>query len=425
MSQHDDELLTTLRAELARRASTTPREGFDARIAAAVHDLHRPRGRGLHRLVPAGVALATVAVVAAVLVLGLRAHQQNRGATPAPAPTPAATVLYAERVSPGGSGSDELRFLRPDGSTVRTVPLPKGDTADNLTTGGGQVFWVTTGAFHLLSMGVDGVPHDHGVLPGASAGFGSLVVSPDGRRWAWTRREVVYGASTITDHWSLHVAGEGQPDRVVVNRTVQSASAQGDRDTRAVAWTAAGVVVVREPVGIGGYVPFDAWSSPELVDLGTGAVHPLAGCTRDFDDIAPDGSYACGTDAATLTVFDRNGGVRRRIDVAQPRSQVGNARISHDGSRVAIKVQEGTDEPCTDSCRFRSDVVDVANGRVSHPPAGYVPLAWLDDGSLVTFRPGVPPGADAATLRSAQLVIRPDGAAVPIGPDEWIGVVRP
>jgi hypothetical protein len=91
MSERDDDLITLLRADLADAATTTPREGFEMRMWDAVHgstQQRRPR-TGAHRLMGPALALATAAVLAAALSVGIysRARHNQAPATNPPAVT--------------------------------------------------------------------------------------------------------------------------------------------------------------------------------------------------------------------------------------------------------------------------------------------------------------------------------------------------
>jgi hypothetical protein len=145
MSQHDDELLTTLRAELARRASTTPREGFDMRMQTSVRALQRPRHT--HRALAAGLAVATVAAFAVALVVGLRAHQSRStvpaGPVPSPshAPVPASgsLMVFQSKVS---DTHYTTTLARGDGTVIRTVDAPGAAYGDAL---GGRALYLDDG----------------------------------------------------------------------------------------------------------------------------------------------------------------------------------------------------------------------------------------------------------------------------------------
>jgi hypothetical protein len=105
MSQRDDELITLLRAELARRATATPREGFDMRTLDAVHRTgRRPSRRPLAQWLGApAAAVATAVVFAAVVGVGVwmrNTSAPGRGATPPAAhatPRPSATPSATPR----------------------------------------------------------------------------------------------------------------------------------------------------------------------------------------------------------------------------------------------------------------------------------------------------------------------------------------
>jgi hypothetical protein len=125
MSQRDDDLIRLLRAELARRDATPPRQGFETRVQGSVRALQR--SRHVHRALAAGLGAATVAVFAVALAAGLRTHH-SRGTTPAgpvPTPTPAPAIGSLMVFQTRASGSHYTTTLV-DGSgrVIRTVDAP-------------------------------------------------------------------------------------------------------------------------------------------------------------------------------------------------------------------------------------------------------------------------------------------------------------
>jgi len=88
MSERDDDLITLLRADLADAATATPREGFEMRTWDAVRGNTRQRRQrsGAPRLMGPALALATAAVLAAALSIGI--YARNSRTHQAPATTP-------------------------------------------------------------------------------------------------------------------------------------------------------------------------------------------------------------------------------------------------------------------------------------------------------------------------------------------------
>jgi hypothetical protein len=371
--------------------------------------------------------LATVAVVTVALVAGLRAHQQNGGAVPpAPAPTSAPKGDLYVVIEPGKSGNnvtpDTIRFLRHDGTLVRSVPFPGSPDVGHSyeSVGGDQLFYVAAGptGYELTSIGMDGKAHDHGSLQNKDWIFTGVAVSQDGTHWAWTEHQLLPGGPPLIGHERLHVGGMGEPDHVLKDETTPKSP--GEIAIKALAWTDRGIVVGRTGIGIGGDIPFTSWGAPRLVDPLTGTARDLGNCGQ-FESMGPDGSYVCSTnDPATFTVFDANGHARRTFTPAAPVVIAGNAVTSADGRQLAVGVME-TDGPYPR--KWRTDIVDVATGRVTHPaPADFTAATWLLDGSLVAFNRNTSDMREdtADSLR----VLAPDGHATNIGPGGYVGIIH-
>jgi len=428
MSERDDELLTLLRAELSRRATTTPREGFEMRVHTAVRDLQRPRGG--HRLMAAGVALVTVAAVAVGLAAGLRAHQ-DRGAKP-PLPTPSAKSALYVLVEPGGTGvnysADTIRFVRSDGTLARALPFPGGPDATHQyeTVGGDQLFYVV-GLERLDSVGIDGVVHHHGLVAESGWGVNSVVVSPDGRHWAWTDWRLEGGGQTTTIHTRLHRSGDNETARILLDQSVQQAHNAGQHVDPALAWTDRGIVLVQQPLGIGGGpFTYGASTHPRVVDEQTGAVRTLDN-PQDlaFFDMGADGSYTEVVEPSRVDFVDAHG-ARRRVIVADPVRLVFGARVAPDGHHVAVAVVESGGDTPDGSFRLRTDLFDMASGRATRvAPEGYLPDAWLPDGSLVLDDEDPAVSTSPAGQAANQVeVIAPGGRVTYIGPGHYIGMAQ-
>jgi len=308
-------------------------------------------------------------------------------------PAPLVAVLDA----PFGSVPNSLRLVGLDGVEAARLALP--DSAEAVATGGhrllvaggGQLLGATSGGSASTSLSpVSTLPPG-----GADALVRGLVISPDGGSWLFSM-VVQHDDGTITSR--IYLGGEGTAARLLVEHTAPG------RALQPVAWTAGGPVISDEPVGIGGYVLFRRTFGPtSLLDVSSGALHPLTGEDCAFSDLAADGAVACIVDGRE----GPNGGgpVRLRI---QPRTgapievrlpageaQAGAAYFSPDSPWVTLASSPATassSEPVTDV------LVDRRDGSVHPLPAsGLIPAGWLPGGRILADRPTGIEGGDPGT----------------------------
>ncbi len=347
-------------------------------------------------MLPAGRMIAVLAACVLSAGCGQPGHDPGPAAPVSRAAQLAPLVAVLE--APFGSVPNAVRLVGLDGVEAARLPLP--DDAEAVAVGGRRV--LVAGAGRLLGATVGGGPAPVAlslVAPlaadGADALVRGLVISPDGRSWLFAS-VVQHGDGTITSR--IHRGGAGEADRVVIERTAPG------RALQPVAWTTGGVVVGDEPVGIGGYVLFRRTFGPtSLLDLDSGALHPLTAEACAFSDLAADGTVACVVDGREGP--NRAGPVRLRI---QPRSgapvevrlpagiqQAGAALFSPDGLWVTLAGSPATaeaSEPVTDV------LVDRRDGGVHPLPAsGLIPVAWLPGGRILADRPSGIEGGDPGT----------------------------
>jgi hypothetical protein len=200
MSERDDDFITLLRADLADAASTTPREGFEMRMSDAVHGTPQQRRQrtGAHRLMGPALALATAAVLAAALSVGIYSrarHTQSPATTPPPATRPTANPALQALTSTGmpsrtgfSLGWDPVSHrLLLFGGERRTGPPPTGvEVVDTQTWAWDGHRWSrlntpTAPPYGLgTAMVVD--PHTGHLMLVGGDHFGT---SPSGGSWTW------------------------------------------------------------------------------------------------------------------------------------------------------------------------------------------------------------------------------------------------
>lgn len=242
-----------------------------------------------------------------------------------------------------------------------------------------------------------------------------FAADPAGTRWMWGTTD---GATS-----KVLVAGDGLAPRVVAQEQSQ------DRSLRPFGWTQVGGFIEDSPNGIGGYILFrPAYGPVQLMDPTGFAVKPIAHTSDcSFSDMASDGTIACfrkGGDqnSRTLELIGTNGSVKA-IQLAMPRfSQYGNAYFSKDGRQLTVagatnaganggQEQYGTDLVTTGDATIKRLPVDGVE------PPGNDAACWLDDGSLIVFRPDGAAGGSAGVYRvmASGRDIQLGGRGTPIG----------
>jgi hypothetical protein len=356
------------------------------------------RREAVRVIMVAGRVVATLA--AAVLAAACGAPPRTSGPAGQVSPTAQPAPLVAVLDAPFGAVPNFVRLVGLDGVEAARLTLP--EDAEAVAAGGHRV--LVAGGGHLLGADLTaGVPTTLATLASLPADgpdelVRGLVLSPDGTRWLYAS-VVQHGDGSLTSR--IHLGGAGRPDRVVVERTSPG------RAFQPVAWTAGGVVVSDEPVGIGGYILFRRTFGPtSLLDVDTGRLQPLTPDTCAFSDLAADGSVACVVDGREGP--NDGGPVRLRI---QPRSgpalevplpasaqQAGAAYFAPadaGGPWVTLASSPATgapDEPVTDV------LVDRRDGSVHPLPAsGLIPAGWLAGGRILADRPAGIDGGDPGT----------------------------
>jgi len=224
----------------------------------------------------------------------------------------------------------------------------------------------------------------------------------------------------------VHLAGDGMSPRLVAT---SNTGTQG----RAVApytWTPAGAFIVDAAMGIGGYILFEPATGPvKKLDLTTFSASPVAHTdTCAFSDMRPDATIAClapRQNGYSLLLFTPDG-KQQTIELATPRFAVaGDAYFSRDGTLLTVAGAtvagaEGHPE------QYGTDLVTVRDASIQRLAVDGVRLpsflkwqSWLDDGSLVVWRPDGAAGGPAGVF-----IVSPGGKATQISQGGFpIGVI--
>ena len=306
------------------------------------------------------------------------AGSSRSSVTAAPSATPSknrALIVVADH-EPGSPVASNLRLLRPDGTVVQTLNVKAG--SELLGAAGSRIF--VRSATLLKAIHQDGSVEELGDLGGS----GRFFASPDGKRWMW---------GTLDGNQSqVHVAGDGMSPRVVASSNTQASAIEP------YAWTPVGAFLHDSPVGIGGYILFDPARGPvKKLDLTSFSTNPVAhtdACA--FSDMRSDGTIACFAsrqNGFSLVLFAPDG-KQQTIQLATPRfALVGDAYFSRDGKQVTVSGATGAGTNGQPE-QYGTDLVTVADASISRLAIDGVRLpsylrwqSWLDDGSLVVWRP--------------------------------------
>jgi hypothetical protein len=325
-------------------------------------------------------------------------------------PAPASRVLIVvSDHDPGDPRAATLRLLRPDGTIVQTLSVKAG--AELLGATGSRIF-VRSGTV-LKAIHQDGSVEELGDLGGS----GPFAASPDGKRWMW--------GTTAGNQSQVHLAGDGMSPRVLA----QSSTTE-QRAVEPYSWTPMGAFLVDSPVGIGGYIVFNTAFGPvKKLDLASFSTSPVPHTDMcGFSDMSRDGTIACFAprqNGYSLLLFNPDG-KQQTVELATPRfALVGDAYFSRDGKQVTVAGATGAGANGSAE-QFGTDLVTVSNGSIRRLGVDGVRLpsllrwqAWLDDGSLVVWRPAGAAGGPAGVF-----IVSPGGKAAQISQGGFpIGVI--
>ncbi len=222
------------------------------------------------------------------------------------------------------------------------------------------------------------------------------------------------------DNWANN-AETGQVDSQIFVSSLDGSQAHaalkdsGERVLRVIRWSADGLRLFfsREPLGLGGYILFGGASNLWEMNLADGATREIvpdsAAGAICLDDISPDESQValhCGQQA--ISVLSPAGGGVTQIQPPPEVTefdQLGDARFSPDGSRVAFGLARGAPEAEQGWVAVSQGMSGPARLVATSPANDYFSVwGWLDDQTIILQSRGATPGvwlvgADGSSLR--------------------------
>jgi hypothetical protein len=312
---------------------------------------------------------------------------------------PAAQHPASARSTPAATPSNPLIEVQRDGRVVLVdlkgtvvASTPQAPAAANgfvgivaVGTGGDRAAYLDTRTGVLWALHRDGRIER---LATTTISYTYVLLSPDGQQWAWGE-QLPPGADGLV-HSRLHIGGPG------VDRVVQEMSA-AQQALRPYRWNRSGLVVEKETIGLGAYVPFDTANGPvELVDSHTGAIHPLnLPTTCYFAARAVDGTIACLSQSGsgiTLTLVKPDGGTSSVLLPKPQFNSAGYVSFRPGSSATTLVIGGTTYEPSSRAAnaQFATGLLDVRGDRAvrGFGPAGIAPAGgddwvWLDSGQII------------------------------------------
>jgi YD repeat-containing protein len=349
---------------------------------------------------------------------GSRSGQQT--VSPAPSPSPTQSHPLLEVLLPG-----QVVLMDLTGNIVASTP--QVPVASNgfvglvpVGAGGDRAAYLETSSGVLWALHRDGHVERLATTP---ASYSQVLLSPDGEQWAWVEQTTTPDGQV---HSRLHVGASGG-DHVIQEVT------DPDHALRPFRWDAAGLVVEREVLGRGRYVPFDPATGPvELVNPQTGLVQPLKvplACT--FEALAMDGTIVCQTQSSsgtTLTIITP-GGASSTTTLPRPGfNSAGNISFKPDSSATTLVIGGDTWDATHANVagQLTTAIVDIRSGGALQPlgpiglaPAGGEDWVWLHEGSMVTMGWLHDPSSDSGVW-----LLSADGTAHRISSGQAFGVLN-
>src|SRR5205085_6679589 len=222
------------------------------------------------------------------------------------------------------------------------------------------------------------------------------------------------------DNWSNN-AETGQVDSQIFISALDGAGAHaalkdsGERVLRVIRWSTDGLRLYfsREPLGLGGYILFGGFSNLWEMNLADGATREIvpdsAAGAICLDDISPDESQVADhRGQQSIRVLSPVGGGVTHIQPppeAAEFGQLGDARFSPDGSRLAFGLARGTPDAEQGWVAVSQGMSGPARLAATSPANDYFSIwGWLDDQTLILQSHGTTPGvwlvgADGGDLR--------------------------
>jgi Tol biopolymer transport system component len=222
------------------------------------------------------------------------------------------------------------------------------------------------------------------------------------------------------DNWASN-ADTGQVDSQIFTSALDGSQAHpalkdsAERALRVLRWSADGqrLFFSREPLGLGGYILFGGFSNLWAMNLADGAAREIvpdsAAGAICLDDISPDETQvAHHCSQKSISVLSPAGGGVTTIlppPEAVEFGQLGDARFSPDGSRVAFALARGTPDAEQGWVAVSQGMSGPARLAATSPADDYFSVwDWLDDQTLILQSHGATPGvwlvgADGTALR--------------------------
>lgn len=349
---------------------------------------------------------------------GSRSGQQT--VSPAPSPSPTQSHPLLEVLLPG-----QVVLMDLTGHVVASTP--QVPVASNgfvglfpVGAGGDRAAYLETSSGVLWALHRDGHVER---LATTRASYSQVLLSPDGEQWAWVEQTTTQDGQV---HSRLHV-GASRGDHVIQEVT------DPDHALRPFRWDAAGLVVEREVLGRGRYVPFDPATGPvELVNPQTGLVQPLKvplACT--FEALASDAAIACQTQngsVTTLTIVTPGGATLSETLPRPGFNAVGNISFKPDsaGTKIVVGGDSWNTTHPNVAGQITTGIVDIRTGGAlqSLGPVGLAPTGgedwvWLGDGSIVAMGWLHDPASDSGVW-----LLSADGTAHRISSGQAFGVLN-
>ena len=396
------------------------------------------------RWIMPSLAVAAIAVTATVVAIALRARPTqpsppvtaaqptvspvDRSATAIPVPPVLFAVISGIRPENGDATNAHVDLVDPVGALVAHVALPHGTSRQfgfptapvGLTVGNTLGAYVSNGDA-VFRISRDGTATRLGAVPSDVA---SMVISPDGSRWAYS---VVTWSNdaTITATTDVFVGDAGTVGNRVVTLHRPNIEGTYEGGYRPLAWTTKGILLGSDPTQVGGEGPFIdsgyAQAVVVLMDPTAGAIsQPLAPTGCLFQDIADDGTVAClpgrGQNGTSITLISPQGATSR---LPMPRSDwIGDVRFLQ-GSRDVV-FETATLLNASQGVGWRTDVGVIIGGTtrmVTHDVGVQAHVTVIDPSTVLIINSGT----DAA---GANLIHLDTGTTGHLGGQFAMAVVR-
>jgi hypothetical protein len=282
--------------------------------------------------------------------------------------------------------------------------------------GGSRATWVGTDGV-LRALERDGSVHELQKLSSRSAW---VQLSPDGTQWLWSDTQYNSGNSTFRS--IVHLGAEGGKDVVIADVTDPSHQLLPYR------WDSAGPLVMRSPVGVGGYILFfEAIGEVNVIDVLNGRIGKRVETPQRcaLNARAADGTLACisrSDTGATLSLLKPDGSTSS-IPLPRPEFQQAGNFSFRPGPVATTAVIGGAASVGPKAEQYVTGVISVggASSMKRFGPDGFAPgegdWAWLDDGSLVGY------GSNGAWELEVH-VVAPDGSDRKLTTGRPVGVLK-